>query len=121
MEVYIAVPVPRPSPPSITDTSSSITPTQIAPTPSPTIAYGPIGSGLMITSAGTTSSEGDTIQTNFPSAITVTTIKYGEVAQRSQGSVGVRPGFGLTNWPVLGVVILTTALVSSCIMESCVF
>lgn len=118
MEVYVAVPIPQSSLPSSTDTFSPTASAQMAPTPSTTVAYGPIGSGLTITTAGPTSSEDGATETNFPSAITVTTIKYGEVVQRSQGCRGVPPGFGFIKWPALEGFTASAALVSFWIMAS---
>lgn len=97
VDVYFAAPGLQPSLPSSTGTSILPTaPTMIISSLDITNVPPQISTGL------TTKASGDTTitETKFSDAITVTTIKFGEVAQ-SQGLRGVRPGFGSSSWPSL--------------------
>lgn len=98
-DVYIAAPdLPLPSPPGTsTLTATTMPATPAMPTPGITAAPTDIA----------------TTATKFPDAVTVTTIKFGEVAVRSRGAGILQPGFGLSCWSATALegVVLVFALV----------
>ena len=115
VDVYVAVPGSQPSTPDMTDTSRPTTSIQMSSTTTVSEAVGLIGSGLTMTPPGPiTSGSGKTVtETNFPSAITITMINYGEVAPKSRGIRSVRSSFGFTSWSTLEGLILALTLISA--------